>query len=129
MAGNREFLDSLGVTLQVLRLLKGHSQAATARRAGIRANQVSRYETGQVLPQLGQLAKILDALELDVLDLVISMRLLAWMDGVIDEASKPKGLGALGEAAVGEVCRRAFEEIGALRNLSLGNQKEDEPCT
>lgn len=129
MAGNREFLDSLGVTLQVLRLLKGYSQAETARRAGIRPNQVSRYETGQVLPQLEQLSKILDALEVDVLDLVLSMRLLAWMGGVIDEAGKPKALGELGEAAVAEVCRRAFEEIEALRKLSLENVKEAEPCT
>jgi transcriptional regulator with XRE-family HTH domain len=65
--------DHLGDTLTVLRLLRGLSQAETARRAGIRSNQVSRYETGQVLPQLRQLQRILDALAVDLPTLVLAL--------------------------------------------------------
>ena len=49
-----------------LRQLRGLSQAELAARAGIRSNQVSRYETGKVLPQLPQLRCLLEALEVDL---------------------------------------------------------------
>lgn len=55
--------DRLGEALTVLRILQRLSQAELAQRAGIKATQVSRYETGQVLPQLPQLERLLDALE------------------------------------------------------------------
>ena len=54
--------DRLGETLTVLRVLRRMSQSELARRAGIRATQVSRYETGQVQPQFTQLERLLDAL-------------------------------------------------------------------
>lgn len=54
--------DHLGDALMVLRMLRRLSQAELAERAGIKATQVSRYETGQVLPQLPQLARLLNAL-------------------------------------------------------------------
>lgn len=54
--------DRLGETLTVLRILHRLSQAELASRAGIRANQASRYETGRVLPQLPQLERLLVAL-------------------------------------------------------------------
>ena len=53
---------------QIVRVILGMSQAELAARAGIRPNQVSRYETGEVLPQLTQLGRLLGALQLDVVD-------------------------------------------------------------
>ena len=55
--------DRVGETLTVLRVLRRWSQATLAEKAGIRATQISRYETGQVLPQLPQLERLLGALE------------------------------------------------------------------
>ena len=63
-----ESFAAIGATLQIVRVLLGMPQAELAARAGIRPNQVSRYETGQVLPQLTQLGRLLGALELDVVD-------------------------------------------------------------
>ena len=63
-----ESFAAIGATLQIVRVILGMSQAELAARAGIRPNQVSRYETGQVLPQLTQLGRLLGALELDVVD-------------------------------------------------------------
>jgi transcriptional regulator with XRE-family HTH domain len=59
---------TLGKSLVMLRVLRGLSQAEVAQRAGIRPNQISRYETGQVLPQLEQLARLLDALGIGEVD-------------------------------------------------------------
>lgn len=38
------------------------SQYELAKRAGIRQNQISRYETGAVIPQITQLERIFDGL-------------------------------------------------------------------
>ena len=67
----------LGDTIVVLRHLRGLSQAELAARAGIRPNHISRYETGQVLPQLGQLEKLLRALDVGLPELVFAMDHLA----------------------------------------------------
>lgn len=60
----RRHLRPLGDTIVVLGHLRGLSQAELAPRAGIRPNQISRYEAVQVLPQLGQLEKLLHALDI-----------------------------------------------------------------
>lgn len=67
----RDWLAHLGVTLTIVRVIHGESQAEVAARAGIRPNQVSRYETGQVLPQLPQLARLLDALGVTEVDFLL----------------------------------------------------------
>lgn len=54
--------ECFGQVIMVLRNLKGLSQAELAQLAGIKATQVSRYETGQVLPQLPQVSRLLSAL-------------------------------------------------------------------
>jgi len=60
--------ENLGRALLVLRVVRGLSQKELARQAGIRPNQISRYETGQVLPQLTQLDRLLKALRIGVVD-------------------------------------------------------------
>lgn len=79
-AVNRAFVEQMGRGFITLRMLTGMSQADLARKAGIRPNQVSRYETGQVLPQISQLMKILTALETDVGDLLVTTQMLSWID-------------------------------------------------
>lgn len=63
----------LGDTIVVLRHLRGLSQAELSARAGIRPNKISRYETSQVLPQIGQLDKLLRALDVGLPELVFAM--------------------------------------------------------
>lgn len=65
--------DRLGETLTVLRVLRRMSQTELARRAGIRATQVSRYETGQVQPQFAQLERLLDALEVGLPEFLFAL--------------------------------------------------------
>lgn len=76
--------ERLGEVLTVLRLLRRMSQGELAERAGIRATQVSRYETGQVQPQLAQLEKLLVALEVGLPEFLFTLlhveRLLRVLD-------------------------------------------------
>ena len=55
--------QNLGRAIAHLRELKGLSQAAVARRAGIGKSQLSKYEGGRELPKLDSLEKVLRALE------------------------------------------------------------------
>jgi transcriptional regulator with XRE-family HTH domain len=65
--------ERLGETITVLRLLRRLSQTELAERAGIQSNQVSRYEKGTVQPQLGQLEKILAALDVGLAEFLFTM--------------------------------------------------------
>jgi transcriptional regulator with XRE-family HTH domain len=55
--------ENLGRTIAHLRELKGFSQGALARRAGIGKSQLSKYEGGRELPKFDSLEKVLGALE------------------------------------------------------------------
>jgi len=90
-AVNRNFAEKMGHGFIVLRMLTGMSQAELASKAGIRANQVSRYETGQVLPQIDQLMKILNALGTDVGDLVVTTQMLSWLDRRLEAQGRGEG--------------------------------------
>jgi len=89
--------DHLGDALVVLRMLRRLSQAELANRAGIRPNQVSRYETGAVQPQLNQLTRLLEALQVDLTDFVFALasvqRLQRRLTGAADRES-PERLAA-----------------------------------
>jgi transcriptional regulator with XRE-family HTH domain len=80
--------DRLGETLTVLRLLRRLSQAQLAERAGIRSNQISRYETGQVLPQLAQLERILTALDVGMPELLFTLEHLERTARVLEDADR-----------------------------------------
>lgn len=58
-----EMFANLGLTLSLLRELRGKSQARVAREAGIGKSQLSKYENGKELPKLDSLEKVLRALE------------------------------------------------------------------
>jgi transcriptional regulator with XRE-family HTH domain len=55
--------DQLGPILRRLRNERRRSQAEVARVAEIQRTTLSRYETGELVPSLGNLGKILTALE------------------------------------------------------------------
>lgn len=125
VADNHGFLGNLGITIQVIRMMKGLSQAEPARRAGIRPNQVSRYETGQVLPQLGQLAKLLDALEIDFADLVQIMRMLRWIEGLVAVAQGVEPFHQITEGLVADLFGRQIEEVERVRDALIELEREE----
>jgi len=68
---------NLGKALTRFRKLRGVSQAAIARRAGIGKSQLSKYESGKELPKLDSLEKLLDALGVGYFEF---FRILALID-------------------------------------------------
>lgn len=58
-----EMFHLLGETLALLRQMRGLTQEELAAKARMGKNQISRYENNHQQPQLRQLARILDALE------------------------------------------------------------------
>lgn len=119
MPDNSAYIEKVGITIQVLRLLRGISQAELARRSGIRPNQVSRYETGQVLPQWAQLAKMLDALELDLGDFVFATRLLIQLDRVLGDLENAPVPDALFDELARAYTLRVERVLDAVRELSV----------
>jgi transcriptional regulator with XRE-family HTH domain len=55
--------EKVGLALEVLRKLKGMSQAALAQAAGVGKGQISKYENGKELPKLDTLEKLLGVLQ------------------------------------------------------------------
>lgn len=81
--------ERLGEALTVLRILQRLSQAELAQRAGIKATQVSRYETGQVLPQLPQLERLLDALGVGLPQFLYSLLHVERVARLVDDPLPP----------------------------------------
>ncbi|HMB54205.1 MAG TPA: helix-turn-helix transcriptional regulator [Thermoanaerobaculia bacterium] len=99
-AAGGELFRYLGLTLFVLRTLRSMSQGEFAERVGIRPNQISRYETGAVQPQLDQLGRLLSALEVTPFRFFVAMqqveRLAADLeDGVSEETVLRAVVGSL----------------------------------
>lgn len=81
--------DHLGDALTVLRILQRLSQAEVADRAGIKATQVSRYETNQVQPQLRQLTRLMDALDVNLPGLVLALYYVRQLRAVLELDTPP----------------------------------------
>jgi len=54
--------QNLGATLALVRAMRGQSQAAVARTAGLTKSRLSKYERGHELPRLDSLERVLNAL-------------------------------------------------------------------
>jgi transcriptional regulator with XRE-family HTH domain len=68
--------ENLGRALYLIRDLRGKSQAAVAREAGIGKSQLSKYEGGKELPKLESLKKVLKVLDIGPFELFYTMHLL-----------------------------------------------------
>lgn len=118
--------DRLGETFVVLRLLRGLSQAELASRAGIRPNQISRYETGQVLPQLGQLERLLDALEVGLPELLFAMAHLERTARLLEDGERLPAETLVRDAVsvywrdVSDLHLRISKEVGRVLQEELG---------
>ena len=66
---------NLGPALARLRNLRGQSQAAVARAAGIGKSQLSKYESGKELPKMESLERVLAALGFGQLDFFYTLLL------------------------------------------------------
>jgi transcriptional regulator with XRE-family HTH domain len=83
--------ENLGITLRLLRELRGQSQAAVARQAGLGKSQLSKYETGRDQPKMESLERLLTALGVSFLDLALTLALIN---------SRRESLGSEGPEAV-----------------------------
>lgn len=88
MNGDGGRFKHLGKALLVLRLVKGLSQAELADRSGIRSNQISRYETGQVQPQLPRLERILEGLGVGLPELFFAMTQIERLATHLEDAQR-----------------------------------------
>jgi transcriptional regulator with XRE-family HTH domain len=68
--------SNLGLTLSLLRELRGKSQARIAREAGIGKSQLSKYENGKELPKLDSLEKVLNALKVGYFEFFYTLSLV-----------------------------------------------------
>lgn len=83
---HRDVFENLGRTLMLCRTLLGLSQAELGKRTGIRANQLSRYEMGHVKPQLEQLGRLLEALEIRPVDFFLMMARVERMVSALEKS-------------------------------------------
>jgi transcriptional regulator with XRE-family HTH domain len=78
-----DLFSNLGRTLTLLRNLRGLSQAALARSAGIGKSQLSKYENGKEKPKFESLSKILAVLEVQPLQFFFALELVARCSGIL----------------------------------------------
>lgn len=76
--------DRLGLVLSMLRLRRGETQKALARRAGLTASMVSCFEKGAKRPSLDSLARLLDALEVDLGELDQALDETSWLEEALE---------------------------------------------
>lgn len=116
----------LGLSIAILRAIRGWDQKHLAREAGIRPASISEYESGKRLPALRTLRKILDALDFSLADLEDAQRFVAaklaghpWRPaaGMLTEGLTERMAAGVEEAAtrfvreiVGIVCREAQKD-------------------
>jgi len=94
----------VGSALSVLRELRGMSQAALARKAGIGKSQLSKYENSKEHPKLDSLEKILHALGGRPL-------MLFYLVEVLDRIAREESMEALLVGAGFEPLLTASEEV------------------
>jgi transcriptional regulator with XRE-family HTH domain len=70
-------LDAFGKTLCLLREIRGMSQAQLAREAKLGKSQLCKYENDKELPKLDSLARITDALHINMLDFFYTMDMVS----------------------------------------------------
>lgn len=83
--------DNLGKALYLIRDLRGKSQAAVARDAGIGKSQLSKYESGKELPKLDSLRKVLRVLDIGPFELFYTMHLIDLEGERLDLRQEAKG--------------------------------------
>ena len=76
--------EHTGSTLQLLRTLRGLNQSELAEASGVRPNEVSRYESGQVQPQLAQLERLLTGLEVPLVVFIYTLMVVTEVQGVLE---------------------------------------------
>ncbi|MBW8879019.1 MAG: helix-turn-helix transcriptional regulator [Acidobacteria bacterium] len=125
-------LDNFGPALVLIRELRGLSQAAVARAAGIGKSQLSKYENGKELPRLDSLAKVLAALNIGFFEFSYTMKVL---DNRESESTSAPTMPFLASADLGasvlhpetsKAFQRVFSELlklfGTVHEVVLGGR-------
>jgi transcriptional regulator with XRE-family HTH domain len=68
-----DMFKNLGLTLAVIRTMRGLNQADLARAAGVGKSQLSKYESGKELPKLDSLEKLLAVLKVSAGDFFFAL--------------------------------------------------------
>lgn len=76
LPADKSSFSNLGRTLFLLRDLKGTSQSALAKAAGVGKSQLSKYENGKELPRLDSLDRMLAALGVGYLEFFYTMAMV-----------------------------------------------------
>src|SRR3954452_18966074 len=78
-----DLFSNLGSTLALLRDLRGLSQSAVARQAGIGKSQLSKYESGKEKPKLESLSKLLAVLDVQPLQFFFALELVERCSAIV----------------------------------------------
>ena len=119
----------LGDALLVSRHLRGLSQEELGRRSGIMANQISRYETGAVLPQIPQLERLLEGLGTGYVEFFYVLSAVKRLHRLLAGGTRDSPEALTVEAALVRLAEnvdahaRLAEEIEALARERLGQEK------
>lgn len=119
-AEGTEMFAHMGETLSLLRSLRGYSQAELAEKCGLQSTQVSRYESGLVVPQLRQLEKLLRGLKVGLEVFIYAHVVVGEIQGVLD-----KGLPI--EDLTMETFLRAVGRWSEVREAGAGRRDERQP--
>jgi transcriptional regulator with XRE-family HTH domain len=84
--------ENLGIALRLLRELRGSSQAALARQAGLGKSQLSKYETGREIPKIDSLERLLTALKISLLDLALTLSFIDGRRNALSSDGTPEAL-------------------------------------
>lgn len=88
----------MGPSLRCLRELRGFSQHELAQRTGMSRAQLSGYESGRALPQLNQLERLLDGLDVSPWELVAVLESMSIQQGILQGGRKQRSASAVREA-------------------------------
>ena len=111
---------NLGRALELLRELRGKSQAQIASQAGIGKSQLSKYENGKELPRLDSLERLLASLGVGYFEFFYTLYLLDQRAATLGALPNDMDSASLAVWATGGLLSPATEEaFGAVFTLLL----------
>ena len=116
--------DNLGRALYLIRDLRGKSQAAVAREAGMGKSQLSKYEGGKELPRLESLRRVLKVLDIGPFEFFYAMHLINLEEERLDlqreAAEQPSPLILSGNGLFSDATDEAFQMSPIVLNSPRG---------
>lgn len=125
----------VGLALTLTRDVRRLGQEELAERTGVRPSQISRYETGAVIPQLAQLERLLNGLGIGYVEFFYVVSVVERLVRVVERVDRRETPEALAiHAALARLSETAdthlqiAEEIEALLGRGLGQEETRPPA-